>query len=252
MTKILEVKDIVKSFGGLRAVDGVSLEIEKGSVSGLIGPNGSGKTTLFNTIAGIYKPDSGGIYYNGERIDGLPPYKIFEKGIVRSFQNPRLFFGMTVQENMLVPPRNQLGEKVRYAPLHWTWRKEETKHTEAASRFSQILELDKVAQNLASGISGGQMKLLEIGRDLMGDPELILLDEPTAGVAPRLSQQIYERIVHLGTEYGITFVIIEHRLDMLFNYVKDIRVMDRGRILAHGTPDDITKNRDVIGAYLGV
>ena len=249
--QILEIVNVTKRFGGLKAVDDVSLNIENGGVVGLIGPNGSGKTTLFNTIAGLYKPDFGKIYYSKERIDGLPPNKIFEKGLVRSFQNPRLFPEMTVLENVLVSARDQRGEKARYAPLHWTWRPDEIKHAATAANITSKLNLDGVVTNLSAEISGGQMKLLELGRCLMGNPKLLLLDEPAAGVAVGLAHKIFDEILYLKEKYGMTFLIIEHRLEMLFRYVKEIFVMYRGRIIAHGTPDEIASDQTVVNCYLG-
>jgi branched-chain amino acid transport system ATP-binding protein len=248
---LLKLVDVVKSFGGLRAVDGVSLEVEKGGLVGLIGPNGSGKTTLFNVIAGVYKPERGQIYFEGKRIDGLTPDEVFQRGIVRSFQLPRLFKGMTLLCNTLVPPRGQIGEKIRYAPIHRTWKSQEISNAEEALKISRTLELDGVIANLATDISGGQMKLLEIGRALMGEPKLLLLDEPTAGVAPKLAREIFERIIDLREEFGITCFIIEHRLELLFDFVKHIFVMHKGQIIAEGTRDDIMNNETVIKVYLG-
>lgn len=248
---MLKLIDVVKSFGGLRAVDGVSLEIEKGGLVGLIGPNGSGKTTLFNVIAGVYKPERGQIYFEGKRIDGLTPDEVFQRGIVRSFQFPRLFRGMTVLCNTLVPPRDQIGEKIRYAPIHRIWTPQEISNAEEALKISRTLQLDGVLTNLATDISGGQMKLPEIGRALMGEPKLLLLDEPTAGVALKLAREIFERIINLKEEFGLTCLIIEHRLELLFDFVKHIAVMHKGEIIAEGTRDDILNNETVIKVYLG-
>jgi branched-chain amino acid transport system ATP-binding protein len=248
---MLKLVDVLKTFGGLRAVDGVSIEVEEGDLVGLIGPNGSGKTTLFNVIAGVYKPESGQIYFKGERIDGLTPDAVFKRGIVRSFQIPRLFTGMTLLSNTLVPPRGQIGEKIRYASIYRTWKTQEIKNAREAMKISRTLELDGVITNIATDISGGQMKLMEIGRAFMGEPKLLLLDEPTAGVAPKLAHDIFERICVLREEFGITCFIIEHRLELLFDFVEHIFVMHQGKILAEGKKDDVVNNETVIKVYLG-
>lgn len=251
MVKILELVEVTKTFEGLRAVDGVSLSVEKGSLTGLIGPNGSGKTTLFNVISGVYRPDMGKIYFEGERIDGLPPYKIYEKGLVRSFQIPRLFFNMTTLENGLIPPRKQIGEKFTNAPFHKTWRTQEIKFAKNFTRITNFLNLTSIVGNLASEASGGQMKLLELSRGLMGEPKMLLLDEPTAGVAPKLAREIFEHIIYLRDEYNITFFVVEHRLDLLFDYVEYVFVMNYGKIILQGTPNEIINNPNLIEIYLG-
>jgi branched-chain amino acid transport system ATP-binding protein len=251
MREILKLIDVTKKFGELRAVDRVSLEVRKDSITGLIGPNGSGKSTLFNTIAGVYRPDEGSIFYKGERIDGLTVEQIYAKGLVKSFQDARLFLGMTVLENMLLPPKNQIGEKMRLAPFHHKWQDQEKMYTETVLRLSHKFQIRNVLSNLASEISGGQMKLLQIGRSLMSAPELVLLDEPTAGVTPRLAREIFELIESLRSEGGLTFFIIEHKLDLLFEYAETIYVMDIGKIIAKGSPNEILKNQRVIDAYLG-
>ncbi|MGD0478259.1 MAG: ABC transporter ATP-binding protein [Nitrososphaerales archaeon] len=248
---MLVLKNVVKTFDALRAVDGVSLEVKKGSIIGLIGPNGSGKSTLFNSIAGFYKPDGGEIYFEGKLINGLKSNEIFDRGIVRSFQMPRLFTGMTVLSNALVPPRNQKGEKTRYAPFHRSWRDQEIANARKSLKVTTDIHLDEVIRNLATDISGGQMKLLELARSLMGEPKLLLLDEPTAGVAPRLAEEIFEGIVSLRNEFGITCFIIEHRLELLFDYVEHIFVMHQGKILAEGTKEEILNNEMVVKVYLG-
>jgi branched-chain amino acid transport system ATP-binding protein len=248
---MLKLTNVTKSFGALRAVDNVSLEVKEGSLTGLIGPNGSGKSTLFNTIAGIYKPESGEIYFKGKRIDGLPPNEIFHEGVVRSFQNPHLFKGMTVLGNALLPPRGQKGERIRNAPFERTWSDQEIANAHKARKIVGDLQLAKVVKNLASDISGGQMKLLEIGRASMGEPKLLLLDEPTAGVAPKLAHEIFQSIRAVTEEGGTTSFIIEHRLELLFDFVEEIFVMHEGKILARGTKDEILANQGVVDVYLG-
>lgn len=243
--------DVVKNFGSLRAVDKVSLTVKEGSLTGLIGPNGSGKSTLFNIISGIERADSGKIYFLEHRIDGLPSHTIFGKGLVKSFQDPRLFLGMTVLDNVMLPARNQLGEKPYNAPFRSTWRDQEIDIADKARRVLNSLAMKGLFQQSAAEISGGQMKLLEVGRTLMGEPSMLLLDEPTAGVAPIRANEIFERMVYMRNELGTTFFIIEHRLEVLFNYVDYVYVMHRGKILAEGTPSKILEDDTVAEVYLG-
>jgi len=240
-----------KHFGGIRAVDGVTTSVAEGELVGLIGPNGSGKSTLFNVISGVYKPDGGTITFRGERIDGLDAWDIFARGIVRSFQNPRLFRGMTVVENALVPPRGQRGERVTNAPLPRRWEDQEIALAQDALRILAQNQLDAVRLNWATEVSGGQMKLLEVSRATMGEPKLLMLDEPTAGVAPKLAEEIFQTIVRLRREHGLTFVIIEHRLEVLLDYVERVFVMHEGRILFDGKPEAAVADPKVIDAYLG-
>jgi len=240
-----------KHFGGIRAVDGVTVGADEGNLVGLIGPNGSGKSTLFNVISGVYKPDAGTITFRGQRIDRLDPNEIFAKGLVRSFQNPRLFLGMTVLENALVPPRRQKGEKVVHAPIPSRWETQETALATDALGTLARNQLEAVRLNWSTDISGGQMKLLEVSRAMMGQPKLLLLDEPTAGVAPKLADEIFQTIVALRREHGLTFFIIEHRLDVLLNYVERVLVMHEGKLIFDGAPRDAVNDPNVIDSYLG-
>ncbi|MFQ6080424.1 MAG: ABC transporter ATP-binding protein [Candidatus Bathyarchaeia archaeon] len=252
MTALLTLKDVYKSFGGLRAVDGVSLEVEGGSITGLIGPNGSGKTTMFNTISGVYKPDSGEIYFDGKRIDELPPYEIYERGLVRSFQIPRLFKKMTVLDNMMLASRDQIGDSLfNVFSRRAKWKSQESEFLEKALDILRFLGLHHLRNSLPTEISGGQIKLLEIGRALMANPKMLLLDEPAAGVNPVLAKMIFDKIVELRDRENLTFFIIEHRIELLLDLVDQVFVMNKGSILASGPPEAIAKDKRVIEAYLG-
>ncbi|MGC8949277.1 MAG: ABC transporter ATP-binding protein [Thermoprotei archaeon] len=248
---MLEVRNVSKSFGGLRAVDNVSLEINERDVIGLIGPNGSGKSTLFNLISGVLYPDSGEIYFEGIRIDNLPPYERFRLGICYSPQLPRLFKGMSVLENGLLPIKRQIGEKWLFAPIKKKWKSQEIGNTEKVLKNLESIQLIELYNNFASELSGGQMKLLQLGRTLLGEPKLLLLDEPGAGIAPMLAKDFFKRIIELREREGLTFFIIEHRLDLLFDIVDLVYVMDKGKIIAKGKPNEIIQNPKVKEAYLG-
>lgn len=243
--------DVTKSFESLIAVNKVSLTVKENSLTGLIGPNGSGKSTLFNVISGIEKADSGDIHFSGEHINGLPSHQIFARGLAKSFQNPRLFLGTTVLDNVMIPAKNQLGEKPHNAPVQSRWAHQEVNLAKRASRVLSTLDMRDIFEQPAAEISGGQMKLLEVGRTLMGNPKMLLLDEPTAGVAPILAGEIFERMLHMKEESGITFFIIEHRLEVLFKYVDYVYVMHLGKILAKGSPSEVSENRAVAEVYFG-
>lgn len=248
---VLEIINVHKAFDGLLAVDGASLKVEEGQIVGLIGPNGSGKSTLLSTIAGQYKPDEGRIVFAGHEIGGLPPQRIFALGLARSYQEPSLFFRMSVLDNALLPVREQRGERPVAAPLHWLWRKQEQQLASQAGDVLADLKLTERRNALASDLSGGQMKLLELGRTVMGEPKLMLLDEPTAGVAPALAYTIFEEIDRLRREQGMTFLIVEHRLEILFDFVDSVYVMHMGQVIAQGTPDAIGADPLVREVYFG-
>ncbi len=243
--------NVKKYFGGVRAVDGVSIRVERGSIVGLIGPNGSGKTTLFNVIAGYYKPDAGEVWFDGRRIDGLPPHKIYELGLVRTFQTPRLWESLTVYENVAEGYKGHPGERASRALVWPLWIPMELEVGEKSLDTIDFVGLAPVAGNDADAISGGQMKLAELGRALISKPKMLLLDEPAAGVNPTLARRIFEGIVRLRDEEGITFLIIEHRLEILFDYVDYVYVMHQGRVIAEGKPAEVAENPIVAEVYLG-
>lgn len=249
---ILETRDLVKSFDGLRAVNRCTVRVRKGTITGLIGPNGAGKTTLFNLVTGFLRPNSGAIYFKGSRIDGLPPHRVFRHGIVRTFQIPRALGSMTVLENlMLVPPR-QAGEalwNVWLFPFR-VGRQEEALY-EKAMAVLDFLDLAHLRDNYASHLSTGQKKLLELARTLMCDPELVLLDEPGAGVNPVLMRRLVVAIGELCRGRGITFFIIEHDMDLITRLCNPVIVMSNGEVIAEGSPEEIKSDERVLEAYLG-
>lgn len=249
--KMLEIRDVKKNFGGIKALDGCSMMFERGQITGLIGPNGAGKTTLFNTITGFYQADSGSIRYMDNELIGLHPHQIFAQKIVRTFQVPREMKSMTVLENLMLVPENQLGEK-----LFNTWfrtalvDKEEDEIREKALEVLEFVNLIHLKDEFASNLSGGQKKLLELARVMMAEPETILLDEPGAGVNPTLMKKILGMIRELNTT-GKTFIVIEHDMDMIMDLCNPIIVMNRGQTLTQGEPEEIRNDDRVLEAYLG-
>ncbi|MFN8444708.1 MAG: ABC transporter ATP-binding protein [Caldilineaceae bacterium] len=248
---MLTLTNLSKSFGNLLAVDGVSLTVPQGQIIGLIGPNGSGKSTLLSLIAGNQRADSGSIRFGDQEIGQATPDAIFRLGLVRSYQDPSLFFRMSVLDNALLPVKEQTGERARQAARHGSWRQQEEKSALQGAATLEALKLRGQINKAAADLSGGQMKLLEIGRSLMGTPKLLLLDEPTAGVAPALAYQIFEQIARLRAEQGLTFLIIEHRLEILFDFVDSLYVMHTGQVIAQGTPREIEQDEQVREVYLG-
>jgi branched-chain amino acid transport system ATP-binding protein len=233
---MLELKGVSKSFGGLQAVDDVSFSLTRGAITGLIGPNGAGKTTLFNTIAGALAPSSGSVQFEGREIAGKAPHLIYRSGIARTFQIPRPFGALSVLENVMLAPLGQSGEKFWNTLIRpERVRREERINRDKAISILDFLNLTRLADEPARNLSGGQLKLLELGRTLMSDPRLILLDEPGAGVNPTLLGQIIERIVELNRR-GISFLIIEHNMDMVMNLCRPVVVMAAGRLLMQETP----------------
>jgi branched-chain amino acid transport system ATP-binding protein len=248
---MLDVQGVHKHFGGLMAVAGASLQVGKGQITGLIGPNGSGKSTLLSTIAGQHRPDDGHIFFDGQEIGGLPPAQIFNLGLARSYQDPSLFFRMGVLDNTLLPAKGQQGERPGVAPWQRRWWPQERDLATKAGGVLGDLKLLGRRDALASDLSGGQMKLLELGRTVMGEPRMMLLDEPTAGVAPALAYAIFEEIERLRRDQGLSFLVVEHRLEILFDFVDWIYVMHMGQVIAQGKPDQIAADPMVREVYFG-
>ena len=248
----LRLSDLTKDFGGLRAVDHVSFQIEEGEFVGLIGPNGCGKTTTFNCISGLLETSSGRIEVLGKDATGMRPDQIQGLGLTRTFQHTWLWREMTVVENLLVPPRRQFAPNALFALLRPGSRKEEKQRVHDAYEVLDLLEVSHIADNLTSELSGGQSKLVDIGRALMSSPRFLLLDEPVAGVAGPLAERIFQSLRTLTSDKGIGMLVIEHNMDFILRRDVDrIIVMDQGRILIEGTPDEIKQSRDVVEAYLG-
>lgn len=249
---MIRVDSVSKYFGGLKAVDHATIEIADGSITGLIGPNGAGKTTLFNTIAGVYEPTSGAIYLGDEDITGLKPHQLFHKGLLRTFQIAHEFSKLTVLENLMVVPAGQAGEKLLGA---WFQRqrieKEDGKIRDRAYEVIDFLNLSHVAGELAGNLSGGQKKLLELGRTMMVDAKVVLLDEVGAGVNRTLLKDVGDAILRLNAERGYTFCMIEHDMEFISRLCDPVIVMAEGTVLAQGTAEQVKSNEHVIEAYLG-
>ena len=249
---MLQISKINKSFGGLKVLNNLSLKIEKGSISGLIGPNGAGKTTLFNVINGSIKPDSGSVQLNNYELIGLQPHELFEIGVLRTFQIPHEFFSLTVLDNLLVVPPNKIGEMFFG---QWFFEKKIKKIEEINVKKAQdildILGLSHLEKEYAGNLSGGQKKLLELGRVMMVEPEIILLDEVGAGVNKTLLKKISDIIKKLNKEKKYTFIMIEHDLDFISKLCDTIIVMAEGQFLTQGNIQQIKSNQKVIDIYLG-
>ena len=249
---MLTITNLQKNFGNLRALDRVSLEVESDSIVGLIGPNGSGKTTLFNVVSGFYEKDGGEIYFKGERIDGLTPDKIAKKGLCRTFQVSKAPEKLTVLENMMLAAKSQVGEN----PLGALFMRPRVHKSEKANlnRAMDLLEMLQLADSkneYAGDLSGGQKKILSMGRVFMLEPDLILLDEPTAGVNLTLTMELLEAIRELQEKEHKSFLIIEHSMKVISDICDKVFVLNFGRKMAEGTPEEIQQNEQVLKAYLG-
>ena len=249
---MIRVENVCKYFGGLKAVDHVSIEIAAGSITGLIGPNGAGKTTLFNTIAGLYAPTEGRIFLDDEEITGLQPHQLFNKGLLRTFQIAHEFTRLTVVENLMMVPGQQAGEN-----LINTWfrrqqvNREERSINERAMEVIDFLNLGQVTNEIAGNLSGGQKKLLELGRTMMVDAKIVFLDEVGAGVNRTLLREIGDAIIKLNQNENYTFCMIEHDMDFISRLCDPVICMAEGAVLAEGTAAEVKNNEEVIEAYLG-
>ena len=249
---ILEINNLSKYFGGLAAVSNCSLKVKKGTITGIIGPNGSGKTTLFNLIAGNLKSSAGSVLFNNENITDVPSYELFSKGLLRTFQIAHEFTNLSVLENLMMVPGNQSGEKLMTALLNPKLvKKEEEIVKQKAYEVIDFLNLKHLANELAGNLSGGQKKLLELGRTMMVDAKIVLLDEVGAGVNRTLLKDIGTAIQRLNKEKGYTFCMIEHDMDFISRMCDPVIVMSEGSVLFEGTSDEVKKNEKVIDSYLG-
>ena len=249
---MIVVQNLHKHFGGVHAVNGVSLAIRPGSITGLIGPNGAGKTTLFNVIAGLYQPTAGQVLLDGEDITGLKPHELFHKGVLRTFQLAHEFKTLTVRDNLMMVPPNQAGEN-----LFNTWfqpslvRANEEEVRAKADEVVEFLEIEHVADEFAGNLSGGQKKLLELGRTMMVDAKIVFLDEVGAGVNRTLLRKIGDAIIKLNQERNYAFCLIEHDMEFVTRLCDPVICMAEGAVLAEGTIDEVKNNEQVIEAYLG-
>lgn len=248
----LSVKNLTKKFGEFKAVNDLSMDIEKGKITLLIGPNGSGKTTMLNCITGLYGFDEGRIFFHGEDVTNAKTHELVEKGLVRTFQISSPFTRLTVIENMLVSYGNNKGEDFTRSPFNKKWINDEKEAIEKAYRVLELLEITSLADDPAYTLSGGQLKLLEMGRALMTDAKMILTDEPVGSVSVPLAQKIFSHIRNLSRDSGMDFILVEHRLDIASKFVDYVYAMDKGRIIAHGLPRDVFEDIKVIESYLSV
>jgi neutral amino acid transport system ATP-binding protein len=249
---ILEVRELTHSFGGVRALDGASFDVAAGSITSLIGPNGAGKSTAFNVVSGFLRSERGTVRLEGREIQRLPPHKIARAGLVRTFQTARTLARMTVLDNVMLAAPGNGGERLSRAALgRWAWRAQEDAIRARARELLELVRLDRLAGDLAGTLSGGQRKLLDFARALMAEPRVMLLDEPMAGVNPALGAQLLEHILELREREGITFLLVEHDLDLVTRASDRVIVMSDGRVISEGTPAEIRADPRVVDAYLG-
>ncbi|MCU9612831.1 ABC transporter ATP-binding protein [Caldibacillus lycopersici] len=249
---LLHIQNVGIRFGGLRAVANFTLKLNQGELIGLIGPNGAGKTTVFNLLTGVYAPTEGEIFFNGERINGLPPYKVTRKGISRTFQNIRLFNELSVLDNVKIAyhslAKHSIFSSIFRFPKHFSGEKE---MEEKSIEFLKIFHLDHVKEEKAKNLPYGQQRRLEIARALAAGPKLLLLDEPAAGMNPQETKELMELISFIRNEFNLTILLIEHDMKLVMGVCEKISVLDHGQLIAHGTPEEIRKHPKVIEAYLG-
>jgi len=249
---LLEVEEVVKRFGGIRAVDGATLDVREGAITALIGPNGAGKTTLFNVVTGFYRGDRGSVVFDGNQIFRHKPYEIARRGMVRTFQITKALAGMPVIDNMMLAAPDQPGERFRNLVIHPRGvRERERKVRAQAMELLEIFNLTDLADDYAGTLSGGQRKLLELARALMAEPKLLLLDEPMAGINPVLGKRLLDHMQQLRRDRGVTFVFIEHDMEVVMNHADRVVVMAQGRVIADGEPEEVRTDKRVIDAYLG-
>jgi branched-chain amino acid transport system ATP-binding protein len=251
LTSILVVEGVRKTFGGLVALDDLNMKVEKGLLTMLIGPNGSGKTTLINIITGFYKPDRGKVWFNKEEITRCHPHDVCCVGLIRTFQVPQPFLKLTVLENLLTAYRGNPGESFYKALFRKAWINEEEETTERAFQILKILNLDHMWNRPAYHLSGGQMKLLEAGRAMMSGAKMILMDEPAAGLYPKLAHEVFAHFVEMKNKLGVTFLIVEHRLEIVLPYVNYAYAMSAGKTISEGEPKKVLNDPAVIESYLG-
>ncbi len=249
---IFEADGVVKRFGGIRAVNGATMKVQRGSITALIGPNGAGKTTFFNLITGFYRADRGTVSFDGESIGGKPPYAIARLGMVRTFQITKALAAMPVIDNMMLAAPDQPGEKLRnvvFRPAKTRAREKEVR--DEAMELLEVFNLTKLADAYAGTLSGGQRKLLELARALMTKPRFLLLDEPMAGINPTLGRRLLDHMQRLRREDGVTFLFVEHDMEVVMNHSDRVIVMAEGRVIADGEPHEVRADQGVIDAYLG-
>jgi neutral amino acid transport system ATP-binding protein len=249
---LLEVEEVVKRFGGIRAVDGATMKVAEGAITALIGPNGAGKTTLFNVVTGFYRGDRGSVIFDGRQVFGDTPYEIARKGMVRTFQITKALSAMPVLDNMMLAAPDQPGERFRNLILRpGAVRSREEEVRGQAMELLEIFNLTALADEYAGTLSGGQRKLLELARALMARPKLLLLDEPMAGINPVLGKRLLDHMQRLRQDYGVTFLFIEHDMEVVMNHSDRVVVMAQGQVIAEGSPDEVRRDKRVIDAYLG-
>jgi branched-chain amino acid transport system ATP-binding protein len=251
MDAMLRVVGLVKKFGEFRAVDNVSINVDRGKMTLLVGPNGSGKTTLINCVIGVYKPDSGKVLYDCFDITGKKPHEIVKMGLVPTFQIPSPFYRLTVLDNLLLAYQGNPGENFFKCIFKKSWLKSESEALDRAFKILDLLELTDSYDKPAFTLSGGQLKLLEIGRALMADPKMIVMDEPAGSINPVLAHKIFQNLRKVKDELGVTLFIVEHRLDVALDYVDYVYAMHMGKIISQGSPEKVFNDEKVIEAYLG-